>query len=54
MAEVALPLRPILKSPDPTDEEVVRRIHQRIAEKPPWLPTSFEIPAPAGAAMDQA
>jgi formylmethanofuran dehydrogenase subunit B len=38
MDEIPLPLRPPLKSPYPTDEEVVRRIYQAVAAKPPWLP----------------
>lgn len=37
MDEVPLPLRPILQSPYPTDEEVVRRIAQAVAAKPPWF-----------------
>lgn len=37
MDEVPLPLRPALKSPYPTDEEVIRRIHQAVCEKPDWL-----------------
>ena len=36
MDEIPLPLRPALKSPYPTDEEVVRRIRQAVAEKPAW------------------
>jgi formylmethanofuran dehydrogenase subunit B len=39
MDEVPLPLRPALRSPYPTDEEVVRRIRQAVAAKPPWIPT---------------
>ncbi len=35
MDEIPLPLRPALKSPYPTDEEIVRRIHQAVARKPP-------------------
>ena len=35
MDEIPLPLRPALKSPYPTDEEVVRRIRQAVAAKPP-------------------
>ncbi len=35
MDEIPLPLRPALKSPYPTDEEVVRRIYQAVAAKPP-------------------
>ena len=38
MDEIPLPLKPALKSPYPTDEEVVRRINQAIAQKPFWLP----------------
>ncbi len=34
-----LPLRPALKSPYPTDEEVIRRIHEAVAAKPAWVPT---------------
>jgi len=40
MDEVPLPLRPALKSPYPTDEEVIRRIHQAVSKKPAWIPTS--------------
>ena len=38
MDEIPLPLRPALKSPYPTDEEVVRRIRQAVARRPAWLP----------------
>ncbi len=38
MDEVPLPLRPALKSPYPSDEEVVRKIAMAVAQKPPWLP----------------
>jgi formylmethanofuran dehydrogenase subunit B len=38
MDEIPLPLRPALKSPYPTDEEVVRRIYQAVAKKPPLVP----------------
>ena len=38
MDEVPLPLRPALKSPYPTDEEVLRRIHKAVAAKPAWIP----------------
>jgi len=38
MDEVPLPLKPALKSPYPTDEEVVSRINQAIARKPDWMP----------------
>ena len=33
-----MPLKPALKSPYPSDEEVVRRINASIAKKPFWLP----------------
>jgi formylmethanofuran dehydrogenase subunit B len=38
MDEVPLPLRPALKSPYPTDEEVLRRIRQAVGAKPLWSP----------------
>jgi formylmethanofuran dehydrogenase subunit B len=38
MDEVPLPLRPALRSPYPTDEDVVRRIIKAVAAKPPWYP----------------
>jgi len=38
MDEIPLPLRPALKSPYPTDEEVVRRIREAVAKKPAWVP----------------
>ena len=34
MDEIPMPLRPILKSPYPTDEEILRRIGQAVAKKP--------------------
>src|SRR3989440_9233117 len=34
MDEIPLPLRPALKSPYPTDEEVIRRIYRAIAARP--------------------
>ncbi len=40
MDEVPLPLRPALKSPYPTDEEVIRRIHRAVAAKPAWAPAT--------------
>lgn len=40
MDEIPLPLRPALKSPYPTDEEVLQRIYRAVAAKPP-------VPAPA-------
>src|SRR5207245_3474398 len=38
MDEIPLPLRPALKSPYPTDEEVIRRIYRAVAAKPPLAP----------------
>jgi formylmethanofuran dehydrogenase subunit B len=46
MDEVPLPLRPALRSPYPTDEEVLRRIRQAAAAKPPWTPASNGTPLP--------
>jgi formylmethanofuran dehydrogenase subunit B len=40
MDEVPLPLRPALKSPYPTDEEIVARIRRAVKAKPPWLPVA--------------
>jgi formylmethanofuran dehydrogenase subunit B len=40
MDEVPLPLRPALRSPYPTDEEVLRRIRQVAATWPPWTPAA--------------
>lgn len=37
MDEIPLPLRPALKSPYPSDEEVVRRINEAIAKKADWM-----------------
>jgi formylmethanofuran dehydrogenase subunit B len=36
MDEIPLPLRPPLKSPYPTDEEVIRRIRKAVQKKPAW------------------
>jgi formylmethanofuran dehydrogenase subunit B len=47
MDEVPLPLRPALRSPYPTDEEVLRRIRQAAAAKPPWTPASNGTPRSA-------
>ena len=47
MDEVPLPLRPALQSPYPTDEEVLRRIRQAAAAKPPWTPASNGPPLSA-------
>ena len=45
MDEIPLPLKPILKSPYPTDEEVIGRILEKVKEKPAWSPASFkEVP----------
>lgn len=44
MDEIPLPLRPALRSPYPTDEEVIRRIRQAVAKKPPWLPGVYSSP----------
>jgi formylmethanofuran dehydrogenase subunit B len=38
MDEVPLPLRPALRSPYPTDEEVIRRIRLAAAKKSVWMP----------------
>src|SRR4051812_19720314 len=38
MDEIPLPLRPILTSPYPTDEDVIRRINRAVAAKAPWSP----------------
>jgi formylmethanofuran dehydrogenase subunit B len=40
MDEVPLPLRPALRSPYPTDEEVLRRIRLAVAAKPAWMPAT--------------
>jgi formylmethanofuran dehydrogenase subunit B len=40
MDEIPLPLRPALKSPYPSDEDIVRRIAQAVSRKPAWLPGS--------------
>ena len=37
MDEIPLPLRPALKSPYPSDEEVVRRIKETPRKKPDWM-----------------
>jgi formylmethanofuran dehydrogenase subunit B len=41
MDEIPLPLRPALKSPYPTDEEVIRRIYKAVAAKPPLVPPAL-------------
>jgi formylmethanofuran dehydrogenase subunit B len=40
MDEIPLPLRPALRSPYPTDEEIIHRIHQAAARKPAWASSS--------------
>jgi formylmethanofuran dehydrogenase subunit B len=47
MDEVPLPLRPALRSPYPTDEEVLRRIRQAAAARPPWTPATNATPLSA-------
>jgi formylmethanofuran dehydrogenase subunit B len=47
MDEIPLPLRPALKSPYPTDEEVVRRIYKAVAAKPPLPAPTLLNPATA-------
>ena len=45
MDEIPLPLKPALKSPYPTDEEVIRRIHEKVKAKPhPVLSTTVHSP----------
>jgi hypothetical protein len=39
MDEVPMPLKPALKSPYPTDEEVIRRIRQAVESRPAWTPS---------------
>jgi formylmethanofuran dehydrogenase subunit B len=43
MDEIPLPLRPALKSPYATDEEIVRRIYQAVAKKPPLVPPTMTL-----------
>jgi formylmethanofuran dehydrogenase subunit B len=43
MDEIPLPLRPALKSPYPTDEDVVRRIHRAAAARPAWYPSASAL-----------
>jgi formylmethanofuran dehydrogenase subunit B len=38
MDEIPLPLRPPLKSPYPTDQDVMRRIREAVLRKPAWWP----------------
>ncbi|MCE9561461.1 MAG: formylmethanofuran dehydrogenase subunit B [Planctomycetes bacterium] len=44
MDEIPLPLRPPLKSPYPTDEEVMRRIREAVQRKKPWDPVPTTAP----------
>jgi formylmethanofuran dehydrogenase subunit B len=48
MDEIPLPLKPVLKSPYPTDEEIVRRIYQAVSKKPAWLPATTTPTAQVG------
>jgi hypothetical protein len=50
MDEIPLPLRPPLKSPYITDEEVIRRIYKAIAKKPPLAVPMVSNLAAAGVA----
>ncbi len=43
MDEVPLPLRPALKSPYPTDEDVIRRILEAVSAKPDWLASNGQM-----------
>jgi formylmethanofuran dehydrogenase subunit B len=49
MDEVPLTLRPPLQSPYPTDEHVIRCIHQAVARKPDWLSATTGLRATAQA-----
>jgi len=44
MDEIPLPLSPPLKSPYPTDEEVMRRIREAVQRKEPWYPVPTSAP----------
>ena len=41
MDEIPLPLKPILESPYPTDQEVIHRIYEKVKAKPAWLPATY-------------
>jgi formylmethanofuran dehydrogenase subunit B len=43
MDEIPLPLKPALKSPYPSDEDVVRRIKEAIEKKPFWMPEGAQM-----------
>lgn len=47
MDEIPLPLRPALKSPYPTDEDVVGRIVAAVRRKTPWYPAPTAAPQTA-------
>jgi formylmethanofuran dehydrogenase subunit B len=40
MDEIPLPLRPALRSPYPSDQEVITRIIRAVAAKPAWIPAT--------------
>jgi formylmethanofuran dehydrogenase subunit B len=48
MDEVPLPLRPALRSPYPTDEDVIRLIRERVEARPPWMPPTANGGPPVG------
>jgi len=48
MDEIPMPLRPALKSPYPTDEEVVKLLIAAVAKKPGWRPTASAEMAAVG------
>ncbi len=43
MDEIPMPLRPALKSPYPTDEEVIRKVRLALASRPHFTPTAAGI-----------
>jgi formylmethanofuran dehydrogenase subunit B len=45
MDEIPMTLKPPLKSPYPTDEEVLKRIIAAVAKKTPWYPTNEALMA---------
>ena len=47
MDEIPLPLRPALRSPYPTDEEVIRRIREAAARRPAWARSAATSLQPA-------
>jgi formylmethanofuran dehydrogenase subunit B len=45
MDEIPLPLKPALKSPYPTDEQIMHRIYEAVAAKPPLAaPVMLNLP----------